>query len=97
MKIKILNRLHNIEIVEDVLTSCNAAIMRNNLNKIFIVNDIAKELRLEYLLHECVHNINHQLNLGFDEAMTDRLACGLTSLIKDNDWKKIEKEILNAK
>jgi hypothetical protein len=93
-KIKILNRILNIESIDQQLSmESNWGIINHSENKIQIRKDLPENIKMETLIHECIHAIDNQLGLGFDEVMTDRLATGIYSLIFDNNWTKIKNDI----
>ena len=99
MKIKILNRFYDLSISPQVLnlpSDTNWGIIDHTKGEITLNNKVNLALKFETLLHECIHSIDNQLELDIDEKLTSKLACGMYSIINDNDWIAI-KEFLEKK
>jgi hypothetical protein len=94
MKIKILNRSYELKQVSQTLIGNergNWGVIDHINLEIELFKYLNNIIKLETLLHECIHGIDNQLALDFDEKMIDKLACGFMSLILDNNWEKIIK------
>ncbi len=52
--------------------------------KIILNNNINKQKLWQTLLHEAVHIIDNEYNVGLDEDNVDRITSGLYAFLKDN-------------
>jgi hypothetical protein len=96
MQITILNRTLDIDILEPALpTEHDWGMIDPKINKIHINKNLPASLKEETLIHECIHSIAHQLNLDINEELTDRLTCGIYSILNDNDWSEIKEGLKN--
>lgn len=50
-----------------------------------VANKLADEQAVATLLHEVIHELDVQYDLGLKESQVRRLAYGLLSFLKDND------------
>lgn len=95
MKIKILNRTYEVQFVEPNLTDDNNnwGIINYHSGIIQINKKIIPSLQLETIIHELIHDISNQQALKLEENQVDVFTTGIFSMMFDNDWIKIKKQL----
>ena len=85
LKLKILGKPYSVNYVtgeplaEDELGECN-----DNAQALYIREGQVLDNEQDTLLHEGIHAIDEQMQIGLKEAQVRRLATGILSVLKDN-------------
>jgi hypothetical protein len=92
VKIKILNRTYDLKVLPVNLAADrgNWGVIDHCNLEIQISNNIENTIKFETFIHECLHSIDNQLNLDFDEKIIDKISCGIMSLLENNDLQKVK-------
>lgn len=82
--IQVLGKTYAVEFVDKVDDKDSMGEHELSTQKIKIKNDQHAESAKETLLHEAIHAIDEQLDLGIREQQVHRLAVGLFQVLREN-------------
>jgi hypothetical protein len=86
-KIKVFHRTYSVNTVDKVLDSeANEldGICMHNTGQILLSKSLSEDNSKEVLLHELIHALDGQLDIGFTEKDVQRTSVALFTLFRDN-------------